>query len=950
VSTVRVIPASANLLESVAEHLNPEENDFSSFVVVFPGKRPAHVLRKMLAARTGGAILPPRIFSIDHFVEFLPAGPDVAGRKPLQSVDAAAILYDTYRQITAQEPQPQIRNLRAFLPLGMKLFSELEELVLADLSPRRVSQTVGDLPFARFRPLALYYERFYEEVERRGFRTRATTYRRAADQLDHTDLSSHQNIILAGFYAFTAVERRIVGHLRQLENVVLIFQEGVGLNRQLKDLGIDVPADQGVEEGPEPEIHLYRAPDQHGQVMGLASLLREQHSGEGVLDEHTAVVLPSADALFPVFHLATSMLREGEFNISMGYPLARTPVYGFMRGLMDLIRGSFQHRYSARAYLDFVLHPYTKNIRLGNRSDLSRVMFHTIENYLSDRKAKLLLTLEEIEGDGELLKRMERAMRELDPDLTVERIRAHLVSVHNALIRRFSSFASVSDFATRGLEVLNYIAGHSTAPLHPDFRAYAGTMTDVLDQLRLSLLSDRHFDETADYFNLLDHVVREESVSFPGTPLGGLQVLGLLETRGLKFDTVYMVDVNDDVLPAGPGENLLLPQQVRTKLGLETHRDRERLQEYYFNLVLRGARKVHLFYTESEGGRREKSRFVQKLIWRQEQRRERPLEGELEKDIRYRLNLVTPRPGEICKTKEMVDFLRSRNSFSASQLDAYLRCPLQFYYESVLRLREISEAADEVDARDVGTLVHRILHRFFASCTGRILGEDQLRAEELDRTAGECFTEVYGTELLGPALFLRAQVQRQLRQFLDAYQLPMVRDHRIEIREVEKDLSAEKGGFRFVGRVDRIELRDGKPYILDYNTGRDDQRLRIRVDRIDPDDPATWAGSIGSFQLPLYMLLYASDRGAALEEVTPAYLFLGRQRLDLTIESGIGDGEHSAVDVYKAVEPVIRSMLEEIANPELPFRPTTDPQAQCPSCPFHTICGTQWTLTLRGER
>ena len=943
-SAVHVIPATAHLLQSVADILRPEGNDYSASVVVFPGKRPAHVLRKMLAERTGGAILPPRIFSIDHFVEFLLAGSGLAHRPLLHPVDAASLLFDVYQQVMPKDSRAQLTSLRTFLPLGMKLFGELEELVLADLSPARVAQAVGELPFSRFRPLPTLYEQFYQEVDRRGFRSRATSYRTVADRLEQSDLASHRTVILAGFYALTSVEKRMIGQLRQRENVVLIFQEGVGLVRQLKDLGIEVTAGQAEET--EPEIRLYRAPDQHGQIMGLASLLRKQKSDAGILDEQTAVVLPSADALFPAFHLATSMLREGEFNISLGFPLVRTPVYGFLRGLMELIRGAFRQRYSARAYLDFVLHPYTKNIRLGNRSDLSRVMFHTIESYLADRKSKLLLTLEEIEEDGELLRRLQQGMQELDPELMADRIREHLVEVHNALIRRFSSFASVSDFSTKTLEVLQYIGGHSTAPLHPNFRHEVGAMMEVLDALRLSLVSERRFDEPADYFHLLEHVIREESVSLPGTPLGGLQLLGLLETRGLKFNTVYVIDVNDDILPGARGENLLLPQPIRAKLGLETHHDRERLQEYYFNLVLRGARTVHLFYTESEGGRREKSRFIQKLVWQQEQRQGRILSGELEKDIRYRLNLVTPLPREIGKSPKMVEFLHKHHAFSASQLDTYLRCQLQFYYQTVLDLEEKNEAAEDVDARDVGTLVHRILHRFFASRTGHPLGESQLSPEDLDRVANECFAEIYGTELLGPALLLRTQVQRQLRNFLQAYQVPMVRGHRVEILGVEQDLSAEKDGFRFVGRVDRIEMRDGKLVILDYKTGRDDQRTRIRTEDIDPDNPATWAGAIGSFQLPLYMLLSASDRDAAMEDISPAYLFLGRQRLDESIEVGIGDEDHSAADVYRSVERVIRSMLAEMVNLDIPFRPTADPPRQCPTCPFHTICGTQWTLTL----
>ena len=120
------------------------------------------------------------------------------------------------------------------------------------------------------------------------------------------------------------------------------------------------------------------------------------------------------------------------------------------------------------------------------------------------------------------------------------------------------------------------------------------------------------------YFNFLQQYVALQNVPFSGTPLRGLQVLGLLETRNLHFDDVYFLNVNDDVLPGGIGSDMLLPQQLREKLGLETRHDRDKLSEYYFHLLVRGAKRVHLFFSES--GESDKSRFVEQLLWERQKR------------------------------------------------------------------------------------------------------------------------------------------------------------------------------------------------------------------------------------------------------------------------------------------------------------------------------------------
>ena len=64
-----VLPPSVPLVDEAAARLIPEGADFSRNLVVFPGKRPAHFLRKAIAEKRGSGFIPPVIFSMEEFVD-----------------------------------------------------------------------------------------------------------------------------------------------------------------------------------------------------------------------------------------------------------------------------------------------------------------------------------------------------------------------------------------------------------------------------------------------------------------------------------------------------------------------------------------------------------------------------------------------------------------------------------------------------------------------------------------------------------------------------------------------------------------------------------------------------------------------------------------------------------------------------------------------------------------
>ena len=96
------------------------------------------------------------------------------------------------------------------------------------------------------------------------------------------------------------------------------------------------------------------SPDTHGQVFALNAALQDP-------GEETLIVLPAAETLFPLLRHCLSRYDAERYNVSLPYPLDRTPLYGFFNALMEVVGSMDGPRVYLPAYVAFVLHPYVKN-------------------------------------------------------------------------------------------------------------------------------------------------------------------------------------------------------------------------------------------------------------------------------------------------------------------------------------------------------------------------------------------------------------------------------------------------------------------------------------------------------------------------------------------------------------------------------------------------------------
>ena len=979
-----LIPPARSLIEAVAEHLEGMARDYSSCLVVFPGKRPSHFLRKALAKKERSSFIPPSIFSMDEFIDHLHVSRMGSDGRRLEAIDAISILYDIHRDSVDPLGTGNFLAPDAFFPLGMKIYHDLEELSIENVRPSSVKEidTLAEetipAPMARrLQTLSYFYETFFRIVDEKKYSTRSSRYRAVAAALERTtddgrwtmdekarnitingriELEPFKTIIFAGFFALTESEKRIFKAFMKKENVFFLFQDGPGMGDRLSDLGISIEKNDGRwtmddgrktrNDGParaestadglsDPEICCYKSPDGHGQVFGVSSLLQEKIDRGEELDEKTVIVLPSPEALFPLFHQVLGLLPPEGYNVSLGYPLQRTPIFSLFRHLMELVVSMEGDRLYIPHYLKFILHPYTKNVYLHGRADLTRMLFHAIEEALTRQKTRKFLSLIEIEEDEAVAQLIKERILDGELGTSLNMMKDHLRTIHLNTIGRMRSFKNVGHFADELKGVMEYVYRESTARLHPFFYPYAESFVAHLDLLSRSLMKEVTFEQMGSYFNLFKRYLATGHTPFLGTPLKGVQVLGFLETRNLKFDRVFVLDANEGILPETKREDSLLPVKARALLGLPTHLDREKLMAYSFDLLIRGAREVHLFYVEND--EKERSRFVERLLWERQKKERQSDDRGYVKTIQYGITLREKNPRPMEKSGEVIRFLKDY-SFSASSLDTYLSCPLKFYYERVLGLREKDAVSEEIEGEEIGSFVHEVLFDYFKRKVGRALSEKDLDLDEMEKVVYDHFGKRYEADPKGEAYLLRRQIEKHLKDFIRDYQMPKCREAAVRIVGLEQRLDIMKDSFKLNARLDRIEERQGRTTIIDYKTSANRGYLSINFNKLDPENRNSWSEAIHTVQLPFYLITYSAVVGEKPENMDSLFLLLGRSKIDSSIELPLFRDERESAERFEILHAVIFSLLKEIVDGGKPFMPATDLKSRCTHCEYGDLC------------
>ena len=92
---------------------------------------------------------------------------------------------------------------------------------------------------------------------------------------------------------------------------------------------------------------------------------------------------------------------------------------------------------------------------------------------------------------------------------------------------------------------------------------------------------------------------------------GKVTVMGLLESRGMSYEGVIIVDFSDEFVPKRSQKDMFLSSSIRSYANLPNKADRENLQRYFHNSLISNAKKVAISYTKNDQSMG--SRFLDEL-------------------------------------------------------------------------------------------------------------------------------------------------------------------------------------------------------------------------------------------------------------------------------------------------------------------------------------------------
>jgi len=412
--------------------------------------------------------------------------------------------------------------------------------------------------------------------------------------------------------------------------------------------------------------------------------------------------------------------------------------------------------------------------------------------------------------------------------------------------------------------------------------------------------------------------------------LSGLQVMGVLESRVLDFENVIITSVNEGKFPAGKSQNSFIPYDVKKELGLPTYKEKDAIYCYHFYHLLLRAKNIWLLYnTDNEGiDAGEKSRFVTQL--------------EIEKQPKHNItstiyNAVLPEkayePVTIPKTDKILTRLHeiaTDKGFSPSSLTNYIRNPLQFYMQRILRINEAEEVEENIAVNTLGTIIHNALEELYKPYLNQYLALHHIEAMEakINDVILKHFKEIYkeGEITKGKNLLAFEVAKRNVYNFLQMEKKDIEEGQAIKVLLLEASLSCEMEvkslpfPIKIAGKVDRIEERNGSIRIIDYKTGKvDGNSLKIS----DFQDLTSDIKNEKIIQLLCYALMFENHELKQNREVSAGIVSFKNMKNGF-LPFGLGKGKDAELvisnEILEDFKKELQKLILEIFNTEVAFK------------------------------
>lgn len=933
-------------------------NDLSRTAVVFPNKRAGLFFNEHLADVSETPVWSPAYVSISELFQKSSA---------LQTGDPVKLVCELYKIFCAETKSTETLDEFYFwgellisdfddadknLADTGKLFSNLKDLknILDDyhfISPEQeeairqffTNFSIEQRTQLKERFISLWdvlgniYTNYRQVLTRQGIAYEGMLYRSVIENFD-LNLFPYDRYVFVGFNVLNKVEKQLFNLLHDAGKAMFYWdydefylnsgkhEAGEFLRRNLKEF----PSELAVGElfnnlGNVKTVRYLSAPTENAQARYLSSWIKENKSEK---ESETAIVLCNESLLLPVLHSIPAAVHN--VNITMGFPLAQTPVCGLLNALLELqVEGyrSAEGRFSYEQVIAVLKHPYCRQLS-SEAENLEKELtrnnrFYPLPSEL--KKDHFLATV-------------------FTPQTNNRGICSYLAVI-------LQEIATIYRHEKDSADAFGQLYRESL------FKAFT-----MANRFKTLIESGDLVIKPVTLKKLFSKVIASANIPFHGEPAIGMQIMGVLETRNLDFKNLALLSVNEGQLPKNGGDTSFIPYNLRKAFGMTTIEHKNAVYAYYFYRLLQRAENVTLLYNTSTEGlnRGEWSRFMLQFLI------EWPHPVGIQ-SLEAGQSPQTAKEITIGKTPEIMRLLQNKfdirvhadAKFSPSALNTYLDCKLKFFYQYVAGLKPLDEVSNEIDSATFGTIFHYAAEQAYRDLTTNgklirkedleeLLGNESRLQDYVDIAFKKKFFNIPQDEYAeynGIQLINSSVITTYLKQLLqkDLHYAPF--NMEAMEKKVKEDIliKTPKGIIqsRIGGIIDRIDSKEDTLRIVDYKTGgipktpANVESLFIRA-----ENRPNYV-----FQTFVYAAIVCRE---TRQKVAPSLLYIHRaasEEYSPVIEMGeprqpkVPVGDFS--DYEEEFRALLSTLLEEIFDPENPFTQTENLKT-CEYCDFKALC------------
>ena len=842
------------------------------------------------------------------------------------------------------------------------------------------------------------YTGLKEDLEKDSLALQGTIFREAQERIEAEGMTAlpWKHVVVVGFNMLSTTEARIFELLKGMTDeegmpMADFFWDATGpilspdsevsnpatisLQRNIRhfpmpEWGREFIEQSGVSEMPE-SMTIAASPSNVAQTKIAALTIREwmDKVDHQVIDAaNVAVVVPDESLLMPLLYSLPEELES--VNLTMGYSMRYTSVASFIYHLRRLHArrrklkgGRFGYYFDDLSVL--ITHPLVQSV-IGSDA-ANRINSNIAERHLR------FVTNDEIREYNEQLSTLFGPLPEMaSVDEVAGYIDNALTLIYDSLGRSNADLAVVNANIER-LQIERY-------------RMALNRLRQCVHQYQVPIHPDN-------VFYMIDRLLAGEKINFEGEPLKGLQIMGLLETRALDFKHLIILSMNDKVMPRASSRRTFIPETLRRGYGLPLSSRAEELYAYYFYRLISRAEDVTLIYDARVGdGMRSggKSRFLLQLDLLYARGHS------LHKNYVFNTSHRNLNSDDVVKNENVMKRLErfkekgSGANLSASALMDYCSCPMKFYYKDVVGLSDETPVSSEIDSITQGNIVHRTMLNLYIpeekrnkylKSTERVvlkesdfesmLNDPNMISDELRRSVNIEHFRLSGKDinrpLSGKTKMVADRLCRQVQEVVryDMAHSPVelvgceikgITRWKVEVPEGEESY-VDEVNLRYA--LDRVDIVDGVIRVVDYKTGNADVEAgRGLVD--------VFNGS-GKSKYLLQLLIYAHlleglmqkngesvvDRDISMKiydvhtiaadgPITPTIgnkKITGFREKSVAVNTKDESGDPGSESLYDGFRQRLNMIINEIFNPDIPFKARPDEENACRYCHLSDLCG-----------